>query len=348
MAPVANLVAAPLVSLATAAGGLGALAHLRPLIALGDVAAEAVLVVGRIAAPWPQVGWLVVLAAAVVGAAAWRFPIVRPPSVVVAGLLIAVSVAPLGRNVEPGTVVFLDIGQGDASLVLGDDVVVLIDGGPDPGVLAERLADWGVDRVDLLVISHVHADHIEGLEAVIGRMPVGGVWLAFDHQSTPASEWLAEAVSTLGIPVATPEPGSAIEFGGLRLEVLGPLRRYASPNDQSVVIRAIVAGRSVLFSGDVEVIAQRELKGVTADILKVPHQGAATSDPEWLAAVGAEVASISVGPNDFGHPADWVIEVLEDSGARVMRTDRDGDVVIRPDGSIGSPAWWNAWTASLS
>jgi competence protein ComEC len=63
-------------------------------------------------------------------------------------------------------------------------------------------------------------------------------------------------------------------------------------------------------------------------VLKVPHQGAATSDPEWLAAVGADLAVISVGPNDFGHPADWVIETLIGSGATLKRTDQDGDVVV--------------------
>jgi competence protein ComEC len=148
---------------------------------------------------------------------------------------------------------------------------------------------------------------------------------------------LAEAA----IPASVPAPGSHATVGGLDLEVLGPLRRYASPNDQSIVLRVETGSYTVLFSGDIEVIAQQELAGVRADVLKVPHQGAATSDADWLAAVGARIASISVGPNTFGHPADWVIDVLEDSGAVVMRTDRDGDVVVGPDGMLsdGAQAW---------
>ena len=84
----------------------------------------------------------------------------------------------------------------------------------------------------------------------------------------------------------------------------------------------------MLLAGDIEVVAQRELSGLTADVLKVPHQGAATSDPDWLSAVGADQAVISVGPNDFGHPARWVIDTLETSGTEVLRTDLDGDVAV--------------------
>jgi competence protein ComEC len=84
----------------------------------------------------------------------------------------------------------------------------------------------------------------------------------------------------------------------------------------------------MLLAGDIETIAQAELGYLRADVLKVPHQGAATSDTEWLRGVGADIAVISVGPNDFGHPADWVIAILEESGAAVVRTDLAGHVSV--------------------
>jgi competence protein ComEC len=84
----------------------------------------------------------------------------------------------------------------------------------------------------------------------------------------------------------------------------------------------------MLLSGDIEKVAQSELGGLQADVLKVPHQGAATSDPGWLEGVGADLAVISVGRNDYGHPAAWVIDLLEANGAVVMRTDRDSDVLV--------------------
>jgi competence protein ComEC len=84
----------------------------------------------------------------------------------------------------------------------------------------------------------------------------------------------------------------------------------------------------MLLAGDIETVAQAELGHLRADVLKVPHQGAATSDPEWLRGVGADIAVISVGPNDFGHPVDWVIATLEESGSAVVRTDLDGHVPV--------------------
>lgn len=83
-----------------------------------------------------------------------------------------------------------------------------------------------------------------------------------------------------------------------------------------------------MLTGDIEVHAQGDLAGVEADVLKVPHQGGATSDLEWLAQVGAEQAVISVGPNDFGHPAPEVVDALAQAGAKMTRTDEVGDVVI--------------------
>ncbi len=83
----------------------------------------------------------------------------------------------------------------------------------------------------------------------------------------------------------------------------------------------------MLLSGDIETHAQADLSHLRADVLKVPHQGAGTSDESWLAAVGADLAVISVGPNEFGHPVDWVVDVLEKQG-EVSRTDTHGDVVV--------------------
>jgi competence protein ComEC len=129
-----------------------------------------------------------------------------------------------------------------------------------------------------------------------------------------------------------PPVGEKVMLGDLAIEVLGPLRRYASPNDQSIVLGVTgPTGRTLLLTGDIETFAQADLRGVTADILKVPHQGGATSNLEWLEEVDAGLAVISVGPNDFGHPSDEVIAVLEASGAEVRRTDIDGDIVVPLD-----------------
>jgi competence protein ComEC len=343
LSPLANLVAAPLVAASTATGGVGALAGVGPLVWLGSSLADLVLFVAELAAPWPQAGPAVVLGVAVLALVGWRFTGLRPALAMLSAGAVALAVFPFGVRLDVPAVVFLDIGQGDSELIVGDGFTVLIDGGPDPVLLGRKLDEYGIGRIDLLIVSHVHADHIEGLRSVVGVMPVGEVWTAFEGQSTPAASWISEAAPAAGLSVVEPPVGTVVERGGIRLEVLAPLRRYASPNDQSIVVDADIGGRRFLFPGDIEVIAQHELQGLTTDVLKVPHQGAATSDPDWLAAVSADIAVISVGPNNFGHPADWVIETLQASGAVVKRTDLDGDVIVGPNGLTEPHPWWQPW-----
>jgi competence protein ComEC len=195
-------------------------------------------------------------------------------------------------------------------------------------VLDRKLRDHGVSHLDLVVATHAHADHVAGLTRVVGGWMVGELWAAFPPHRTDESEALLAAASEAGVPVREPAVGEVYRLGALDLEVLGPRRRYKSPNDQSIVLLVRGPAGSMLLTGDVEAVAQAELAGVAADVLKVPHHGGGTSDPGWLASTGARLAVIPVGPNDFGHPVPWVIETLEGAGAEVMRTDRDGDVVV--------------------
>ena len=167
-----------------------------------------------------------------------------------------------------------------------------------------------------------------GLVGTVGRLPIGVIWAAFDPHETPASRRLLEAAAAHSVPVERPAPGDSFQIGSGTIEVLGPLRRYDSPNDQSIVLLVTLGDTRLLLSGDIETVAQRELQVHRVEVLKVPHQGAATSDEGWLREHAGRVAVISVGHNSFGHPADRVIEILEASGAEVVRTDQEGDVVI--------------------
>ncbi|MFQ5523873.1 MAG: ComEC/Rec2 family competence protein [Acidimicrobiia bacterium] len=328
MSPLVNLVAGPLVAAATLLGAVGT-AGLGVALAPAALMAEAVLMLARGAEGWPQlsVGPLFV---AVVGLVAfWRLPALRVGlATVMAVVVFAAVIVPAKQLPDPGVVV-LDVGQGDAILLHGGGGrFALVDGGPDGRVLLERLRAYGVSSLELVVVSHVHADHVTGLTALAGRMAVGQVWEAADPHSTPAYRELVASLGRLDIPVSAPEVGATYTLGDLELTVVGPLRRYASPNDQSLVVMVQGPRRTMLLSGDIEVIAQRELSYLRADVLKVPHQGSATSDPDWLRGVGADLAVIPVGPNDFGHPSPAVIGILVAAGAEVVRTDEVGDVVI--------------------
>lgn len=333
LAPLTNLVAVPVVAASSVLGAVGVAAGWGLPIELATAGADLVLGVARLGAGWPQVGWVGTGLAVTA-----LLPATRPRLRPLAALLVSVGVsgallAGTARLQGPAAVV-LDVGQGDSILIRsGSGRDLLVDGGPDPAVLEAKLAAYGVSALDLVVLTHVHADHAEGLAAVLGRRPVAALWLPDGPHSTPASVRVAGLAAAAGIPTSSPPVGEVLAWDDLVIEVLAPRRRYASPNDQSVVLRVgRPGGERLLLTGDVEVFAQADLWGTRAEILKVPHQGGATSDLEWLAGVGARLAVISVGPNQFGHPSAEVIASLEAGGAVVRRTDLEGDILVSLDG----------------
>jgi competence protein ComEC len=212
-----------------------------------------------------------------------------------------------GAGLTHGPVlIVLDIGQGDA-IILRDaaDTTMLIDTGPDPGAMLDALERHGIDAIDLVVITHPHRDHDAGLATLVDRVAVGAVWRAPDSADVRTAD---DGFGTFMAP-SSPRPGE-YQIGDIAIEVLGPVRRYASANDQSIVLRVTINGVAVLLTGDVEEYAQADLGAQRSHVLKVPHYGGATSDLAWLAATQASVAVISVGDNSFGHPADDVINAL--------------------------------------
>jgi len=179
-----------------------------------------------------------------------------------------------------------------------------------------------------MVLSHPHDDHAAGLLAVLEHLPVGALWHSGYPQGGPASVELLSEAERRGVPVLVPPVGRRVAIGDLDIIVAGPLRRYASPNDQSLVLVVQGYGTTMLFPGDVEKIAQSELGPIPTDVLKVPHQGADTSDVGWLLSTRPTQAIISVGQNTFGHPSLEVIAAFESAGTVVRRTDEEGDIVV--------------------
>jgi competence protein ComEC len=328
LSPVTNLVAAPVVTLATAVGGAAVLTGSAALIAAATWLAGVVLDVSHLAAGWPQLGPAGLAGVAAIAGVA-RLRSLRPLVVLGVTVVVAAGLLPAARVTVP-TVVFLDIGQGDATLLLGPEgETILVDGGPDPAGLLGKLRARGVDHIDLMVATHGDQDHIGGLEAVIGAYPVGRLWHPGHTERPGLYEELLDAAAAAGLEMELPRAGWSAGIGSFRLEVLSPSRRFAGINDESIVLR-VTAGSTVtlLLTGDVEATAQAELGPLPVDILKVPHHGAATTDLRWLNASQAPIAVISVGQNDFGHPHPEVLRVLEGNGSVIRRTDLEGDVVI--------------------
>ncbi|HJQ77302.1 MAG TPA: ComEC/Rec2 family competence protein [Acidimicrobiia bacterium] len=328
LSPLVNLVAGPIVAVSTVIGAVGVVG---PAFLIGPAAwtAGLVLTLARGSAGWPQLelSHVAVLVGAVI--VVIRFPRYRLVAALAGAGLLLVTILTPGRELAAGSVAVLDVGQGDAILLHGGEGhYALVDGGPDEAAIVTKLASYGVEHLELVVLTHVHADHATGLTGVVGRIPIARVWESTAPHATDASERLLEDIAAYGIPAQTPTVGTRWQLGMLEVVVEAPLRRYASPNDQSIVLTVQGPARSMLLAGDIETHAQEELDHLRADVLKVPHQGAATSDPGWLKGVGADVAVISVGPNDYGHPAGWVIDLFEAAGTAVHRTDSVGDVVI--------------------
>jgi competence protein ComEC len=246
---------------------------------------------------------------------------------------------------------FLDVGQGDACVIeLPQGHVMIVDGGGsfdptfDPGqqVLAPFLWRRGIRRVDLIVLSHPHPDHANGLPFIVDHFPVGEVWTNGQETTQPGTLALLAAARRHGVPLPAPHP---IAIGGARVRPLGPRDSDGKiatdvargENDNSLVIDLSWRGRTILFTGDLEAEGEAELARhgpLDADVVKVPHHGSKTSSTAALvAATRPSLAVISVGEHNRWHfPNAAVVARWAAAGARVLRTDRDGGVTVSIDG----------------
>jgi competence protein ComEC len=231
-----------------------------------------------------------------------------------------------------------DVGQGDALVLpVARHAAVVVDAGPDPVLVDRCLRDLHVASVPLLVISHLHLDHVGGIDGVLRDRPVGAVITGPLAEPKAGLAVAEHALDPRHLVLRVAEVGLRLTVGAVRLTVLAPEVAFrgtrSDPNNSSLVLRAEVHGRRVLLPGDAEIDAQEDLlrsgADLRADVLKVPHHGSAYSEPAFLAAVHARVAVISVGAhNDYGHPAPSLLSRLAALGVPTLRTDRDGDVTV--------------------
>ncbi|MEK9147887.1 MAG: ComEC/Rec2 family competence protein [Patescibacteria group bacterium] len=241
-----------------------------------------------------------------------------------------------------------DVGQGDAIFIEAPDGnQILIDGGPDSSILASLgkvLPFW--DRViDLVILTHPHADHLDGLLEVLKRYDVGMVLESGVNHTIPEYRQWRELIAGRKTPTVLAKRGQTIRLGSnISLAVLAPFRPVAGSSvknihDAAVVLRLEFASTTVLLMSDAEAALERELissdLNISSDILKVGHHGSKTSTREgFLEAVEPHLAVISSGRrNRYGHPAEEVLDRLQSFGIRVLRTDQDGDIVLIIDGA---------------
>ena len=250
---------------------------------------------------------------------------------------------PTHDPINPGTVEvhFIDVGYGDAILIqIGETCSVLIDGGYiSAGIdLVCYLHSIGVEKLDMVVASHPHADHIGGLIPVLQLFPVDWVVTNGATHTTPIYEQFLDAIVTSGAEYIEVARGDSLHCGGLILEILHPIKLTGHINNDSLVVRLVHGEVIFLFTGDIYVQAETSLvesgEDISTTILKVAHHGSRSSSTgAFLEKARPEIAVYSVSlDNEYGYPAREVLMALEGVGAKVYGTDIYGTVVVTSDG----------------
>ena len=237
---------------------------------------------------------------------------------------------------------FIDVGQGDSILVqLPDGQNLLVDAGTrDTGIkVIKHLKKAGIEKIDYLVATHPHEDHIGGMAAVIRAFDVGGIYMPKTSHTTKTYIELLETIQSNGLKITAAEAGiKIVETAELSVLVLAPnSAAYEDLNNYSAVIKLTYGKLGFLLTGDALTQSEKEMlaKGtdLKADVLKVGHHGSYSSTSQgFLDAVNPKYAVISVGAeNDYGYPHDAALRRL--SGIQLYRTDLDGNVVFTTDGT---------------
>ena len=292
--------------------------------------------------------WLVLAYALVVLfiRAKGRRPVWMPLVAGTAGLILAVFLTRASFQAGDLAVTVLDVGQGQSVLVRTGEFLLLSDCGgdsrDDPGdVAANYLQSLGRSGVDLLVVSHYHADHANGIPQLLRRIRVGELALPDVEADDPLRQAIVAAAEERGIPVRFVREDTGFDLpGGGRVTVFAPVAEEGTANELGLTVLAAAGGADVLITGDMEQEGELRLveRGVLPDVevLVAGHHGSGTSvTPELLEAVRPELALISVGLNNkYGHPSWDTLVRLDEAGADIYRTDLYGTIEVQLNGGI--------------
>lgn len=238
---------------------------------------------------------------------------------------------------------FIDVGQADCSLIhLPNGEKMMIDAGIADAypVIEAQLEGYGIERIDYLVGTHPHSDHIGAMDKVIKNYEIGEIYMPRATNDTYNFENVLKAIKKKGYSINATTAGMVIyEDEETKIETFAPNSdEYESLNDWSIVIKITYKDTAFLFTGDAEKLSENEMLGkgydLSADVIKLGHHGSSTSNTNnFLKAVNPELAVISCGiNNDYGHPHKEVVKRLDRLGIQYLRTDECGTVTVTSDG----------------
>lgn len=242
---------------------------------------------------------------------------------------------------ESFAVHFIDVGQGDAALILCDGKSMLIDGGDKSAssTVYTYLKKQGLTYLDYVICTHPDADHVGGLSGALEQAQAGTVYCPVDNYDSKAFQNFKTRVEAQGKKLIRPAVDSVFSLGSATVTVLAPRADYTDTNESSIVLRVVYGSTSFLFTGDAEHESESAMceAGVTlkSTVLKVGHHGSDTSTSiRFLGEVMPQYAVISCGKdNKYGHPTEQTLSRLRQAGVTVYRTDLQGDIICESDGT---------------
>jgi competence protein ComEC len=249
----------------------------------------------------------------------------------------AASATDISRHL---VVYYLDVGQGDAMFIqLPNGENMLLDGGEADQAkdIRKFLRDRDILKIDYLVATHPHTDHIGSLPYIIDNTDIGAIYMPRVSHTTQTFERLLTSIENKGLRINTARAGvNILNIEGLAVDIIAPVRDdYEDLNNHSAVIMIKFKETNFLFMGDAEALSEGDITAdVDALVLKVGHHGSNTSTSEsFLKRVNPFFAIISVGAgNSYGHPDEAVLSRLDDADVNVYRTDEDGTIILVSDG----------------
>ena len=226
----------------------------------------------------------------------------------------------------------LDVGQGDSILITNNNKTMLIDASTNEmgSRVVKYLNDLGIKKIDYLVGTHPHEDHIGGLDNVIKNFDIGTIYMPNVVATTKTYEEVIDAISAKKLKVTSPKTGDKFTVGNAECEVMSIRNDKDDYNNCSIVIKMDFNNVSYLFTGDAEESVESSRKWPHIDVLKVGHHGSNTSSSKnFLEQIKPEVALISVGQgNTYGHPTQATLKRLSNIGAKIYKTDENGTILL--------------------